>query len=119
MSFPVLPAVAGNVSRNPEKLGDSVRAAECGLLSALCLNLDVHVDQRHGRRGNAGNSNRMSQCAWTNASELLVHLARQTADLRVIEPFRNDTLFGFLQAFDGALLLLKVAGIFDFSLNRP
>ena len=59
----------------------------------------------------------MAQRSRTDALELLIHLARKAADFAVIEPVRDQPLLGLLQALDGLALLVKIAGIFDFSLD--
>ena len=59
----------------------------------------------------------MAESARANFDELLLHLAGEAADRVVIEPFGNVALFGFLEALDGALLLLEIAFVLDFGFD--
>src|SRR5260370_30661718 len=77
------------------------------------LNLDVDVYQRNRGRGDPGDTRSLRQCARAHSLQLLVHLAGEAADRLVVEPLGNGALFGFLQALDGALLLLQVTGILN------
>src|SRR5690242_16200882 len=84
----------------------------------LALNLDIHINQRYRGRRHSRNTNCVSQRARTDAGELFVHLAREAAYLRVVEPFWDCALFRFLQALDGSLLLLEIAGVLDLRFHR-
>ena len=54
----------------------------------------------------------------TQAGELLLHLAGEAADGGVVEPVGDGFGFGFFEALDGLVLLLEVAGVFDFGFDR-
>src|SRR5579859_107436 len=82
------------------------------------LDFDIDVNQRNGRRRDTGNARSLRQGARADTLQFFVHLTGEAADRLVIEPFRNGALLGFLQALDGALLLLQIAGIFDGGLHR-
>src|SRR5208282_4339877 len=88
-----------------------------GLLPPPRLDLDIYVDQRNGRRGNSGNARGLAKRLRDDFPELLLHFARQTAHRAVVEPIRNAPLLGLLQAVNGALLLVEVSGIFNFSFD--
>ena len=59
----------------------------------------------------------MAESSGTDLEEFLLHFAGKAADGAVVEPVGDGTLLGFLQAIDGALLLGKIAGIFDFGFD--
>ena len=81
------------------------------------LDLDVDVDQRDGRGGDAGDAAGLAQRAWADVHHLFVHLAREAGDLAVIEPVGNRALLGALQPLDGFGLLVEIAGVLDFGLD--
>src|SRR5581483_994219 len=88
--------------------------SDCGnLFPPLRLNLDVDVHQRNGGWRNTRDSGGMAQRARTDFGQLFLHLAREPAHRAVVEPFGNVALLSFLQPVDGALLLLKIAFVFD------
>src|SRR6185437_12372409 len=68
-------------------------------------------------RGHSRNPRSLPQRPWANALQLFIHLAREAADFAVIEPLRNHALLSLLQAFHGLLLLIEIAGIFNFRLD--
>jgi len=59
----------------------------------------------------------MAQGAWTDLDQYFLHLAGKTADRTIIEPLRNGVLLGFFEALNGAILLQKIAFVFDFGLD--
>ena len=81
------------------------------------LDLDEHVDQRDSGWRDSGNAAGLSQCAGADARQLFIHLAREAADLGVIEPVGDGALLGTLQSLDGFGLLVEVAGVLDFGLD--
>ena len=82
------------------------------------LDFDIDVDQRHRRRGDAGDAGGMAEGLGLDLEKLLLHFAREPANRAVVEPVRNAALLGFLQAIDGALLLIEISGVLDFGLDR-
>jgi hypothetical protein len=88
-----------------------------GLFAATGLDFDVDVHQRDGGRRDARNARGVAQGARADFEEFLLHLAGEAADGAVVEPVRNGALLGLLEAIDGALLLMEVAGVLDFGLD--
>ena len=84
---------------------------------AARLDLNVDVDKRDSGGGDAGNAAGLREGARAHALKLFLHLTREAADGGVVEPLGDRALFGLLQALDGALLLLQIAGVFDFDLD--
>src|SRR5438270_12683145 len=60
----------------------------------------------------------MAQRARADALELFIHLAREAADLGIVEPLGNDPLLGLLETLDGFALLVKIAGVLDLGFDR-
>ncbi len=82
------------------------------------LDFDVDVEQGDGGGGDAGKTRGLTDGLRTQTGELLLHLAREAADGGVVEPFGDGFGLGFLEALDGLLLLLEVAGVLDFGFDR-
>ncbi len=59
----------------------------------------------------------MAEGARTNLDQYFLHLAGESADRTIVEPLRDGVLLGFFQALDGALLLQKIAFVFDFGFD--
>src|SRR5712671_949467 len=97
----------------------AIRLAGCLLREgkALRLNLNIDMDQRNRRRGYAWYARRVPKRARAHPLQLLIHLAREAADLAVIKPVRDHTLLGLLESLDGLALLVKIAGIFNLSFD--
>ena len=95
----------------------------CLLLSAALgtergLDADRNMDKRNCRRRYAGDAAGLPQRARAHARQLLVHLARQARHLGVIEPVGDGAQLGLLQALDRLGLLIEIAGVLDFGLDR-
>src|SRR5713226_319682 len=86
----------------------------CRLFAPPCLDLDINVNQGDGGGSYPWNARGLAERLRSDMAELLLHLAREAADGPVVEPLRDAALLGLLQAVDGALLLVEIAGIFDF-----
>ena len=85
----------------------------------LCLpcNLDRHVDERERGGRDAGDAAGLADGDGADALEGFAHLAREAADGAVLEPVGDGDGFGGFELFDGFLLLLEVAGEFDFGFD--
>jgi hypothetical protein len=59
----------------------------------------------------------VAEGAGADLEELLLHFAGEAADGAVVEPVGDRALFGLFQAIDGALLLVEIAGVFDFGFD--
>src|SRR6185312_7509727 len=88
------------------------------LVAAFGLNFDVYIHQRHCRRSHAGDARGVADGAWLDLGELFLHFAGKSADGAVVEPVGNISLFRFLKSLNRAVLLLQVALIFNFRLDR-
>ena len=88
------------------------------LFPASRLDLDIHVDERHGRWRDAGDAARLAQRARLHAHELLFHLARQAGDSLIVEPVWNRSLLRLLQAFNRLLLLVEISRILNLGFDR-
>ncbi len=82
------------------------------------LDFEVDVEQGDGGGSDAGKARGLADGLRTKAGELLLHLAREAADGGVVEPVGDGFGFGFLEALDGFLLLLEIAGVLDFGFDR-
>src|SRR5450432_2180387 len=88
------------------------------LCAPAALNFDKNVNQRNRCRRYAWNPRRMRQGAWPDFQKRLLHLARQSADGRVIEPLWNRALFSLFQSLDSPVLLQQIAFVLYFSFDR-
>ena len=72
-----------------------------------------------GERGgrDAGNAAGLADGHGADALQRFAHLAREAADGAVLDPLGDGDGFGGLELFDGLLLLLEVAGEFDFGFD--
>ena len=73
--------------------------------------------QRDRGWGHAGDAGGMSEGARTDFDQRFLYFAGKSADRAVVEPLRNGALLGFFKPVDGALLLQKIAGVFDFGFD--
>ena len=98
-------------------MGQCPASQRRGLLAAFGLNFDVHVHE--GYRGGSDSRNPRSMCQGVGPyfQQRFLHLAGKTADRTIIEPLRNGVLLGFFEALNGAILLQKIAFVFDFGLD--
>src|SRR5882724_1092909 len=89
-----------------------------GLFAASCLDLDVDVNQGHSGGSYPWNARGLAEGLRRDVAELLLHFAGEAADRTVVEPLGDVALLGLFQAVDGPLLLVEIAGIFDFGFER-
>src|SRR5579862_4786996 len=111
----------GGVVYHPNVEAESnsqLRLERRGLFSPASLNFDVDIDQRNGGGCDAGDTRRLAQSLWNDVAELLLHFARQAAHGPIVEPIGNPSLLSFLQPVDGALLLIEISRVLDFSFDR-
>src|SRR5208283_1618857 len=85
-----------------------------GLFPPARLNLDIDVDERNRGGRDSGNTRSLPDGLRLHLAQLLLHFARQAADGVVVEPLGDVALLGFFQAVNSPLLLVEIAGIFDF-----
>ena len=81
------------------------------------LDFDVDVDEADGCWRYACYAAGLAQGTGTDSGESLLHLGGEAADGGVVEPCRDGALLGFAHLFDGAALLVEVAGVFDFGFD--
>ena len=98
------PALASNLDRG-------------SLLAAFRLNFDVDVHQGDCGGSDAGNARGVAQGAGTDLDQYFLHLAGKAADRTVVKPLRDGVLLSLFQALYGALLLQKIAFVFDFGFD--
>ena len=103
--------------RQPRDTDILARSRSGGGTALQALQLDGNVDERERSGGDAGDSAGLAEGLRADALERLAHLAREAADGAVFEPIGDGDGLGGLEAFDGLLLLLQVAGELDFGLN--
>src|SRR5207248_9677341 len=96
---------------NSDSLSEGLR-----LLKSSRLDFNVNIDQRDGCRRDARNARGLRQGARTDVLQLLLHFAREPADVRIIEPIWDGALLGLLQSLDGTPLLVQIAGVLDLGL---
>ena len=76
---------------------------------------DMHQRKRGGRH--AGDAAGLTDGAGTNPLQLLLHLAGETADGLIFEPFGNGDGFGSFQLLNGLLLLVEIPGKLELGLD--
>lgn len=81
------------------------------------LDLYIHIDERHRSRSYARNARGVSQRARTHTLEFFIHLAREAADLAVVEPVGNDALLGLLHRSMDLRCWSRWPRVFDFGLD--
>src|SRR5262249_16726233 len=78
----------------------------------------IHIHKRHRCGCYTWDAAGMSKRSWPDFGQLFLHFARESTHRAIVEPFRDAALLGLLQPIYGALLLLQVTFVFDFSFDR-